>query len=287
MVQLAPEVLDRADALRVKRRTAVALLDIMAGSLFLEMFGDPHASEPTALADLCTKVTDGTHLPPVWANEGIPFLFVSNIRNRTIDFNTHKFISEGEYRRLTATTPISVGDVLFTVVGSYGHAAMVRSNAKFCFQRHVAHLKPKQDRVLPGFLEAALESTVVKRQVDARVTGLAQKTLTLAELRKIVVPLPPLSRQRDYVERASTIWQMRATPSSPPSSTARSAASCDTSENEDAGDGDGCCCGFDEHALAVAEDTTRRAEHSFVSHECSLDSPECSFDLPEHSFEPP
>ncbi|NLX48921.1 MAG: restriction endonuclease subunit S [Methanospirillum sp.] len=35
------EILDRADALRAKRRAALARLDTLAQSIFLEMFGDP------------------------------------------------------------------------------------------------------------------------------------------------------------------------------------------------------------------------------------------------------
>ena len=36
------EVLDRAEALRAKRRAALAQLDSLTQSLFLDLFGDPH-----------------------------------------------------------------------------------------------------------------------------------------------------------------------------------------------------------------------------------------------------
>ena len=38
------EILDKADALLAKRRTALAQLDIFTQSIFLDMFGDPVAS---------------------------------------------------------------------------------------------------------------------------------------------------------------------------------------------------------------------------------------------------
>ena len=39
------EILDKADALRAKRRAALAHLDTLTQSIFLDMFGDPVASE--------------------------------------------------------------------------------------------------------------------------------------------------------------------------------------------------------------------------------------------------
>ena len=44
------DVLDRAEALRAKRRAALAQLDTLTQAIFLDLFGDP-ATNPKALAD--------------------------------------------------------------------------------------------------------------------------------------------------------------------------------------------------------------------------------------------
>jgi type I restriction enzyme S subunit len=133
------EVLDRAEALRAKRRAALAQLDTLTQSIFLNLFGDPVTNEKgmqtTNLSELCHRVTDGTHQPPEWAANGIPFLFISNILDGQIDFETHKFISEKTYLELTKRCPIEIGDVLYTTVGSYGNAAVVTTAERFAFQR--------------------------------------------------------------------------------------------------------------------------------------------------------
>jgi type I restriction enzyme, S subunit len=56
------DILDRADALRAKRRVALVLLDTLAQSIFLDLFGDP-ASNPKrwpihSIADACTLIVD-------------------------------------------------------------------------------------------------------------------------------------------------------------------------------------------------------------------------------------
>ena len=159
------------------------------------------------LSELCDRITDGTHQSPQWSESGIPFLFQSNVKPFEIDISTKKFISIEEYKSLTARCPIEYGDVLFTIVGSYGNAAMVRTQEKFCFQRHIAHLKPHKN-VLPQFLEAMLNQKATKQQVDERVTGIAQKTLILKELRALKVLHPPLIEQQKFsaiVTRIQTI----------------------------------------------------------------------------------
>lgn len=202
------DLLDRAQALIDKRKEQIGLMDKLIQSLFYDMFGDPDIDDsvPTAkLKSICNKITDGTHQSPQWASEGYPFLFVSNIKNRTISFNTTKFISHEEFLKLTKTTPIELGDILYTVVGSYGNPALIKTDDKFAFQRHIGHLKPNHKIVNATFLECALETVFVNRQADSRVTGVAQKTLILRELKEMRVVFPSLTLQNIFAEHVNKI----------------------------------------------------------------------------------
>ena len=98
------ELLDRAQALIAKRQEQISLMDQLIQSLFYTMFGDPDKDKTILTVELnsvCKKITDGTHQSPKWSKGGVPFLFVSNIKNRKIDFKTSKFISNEEYIKLT------------------------------------------------------------------------------------------------------------------------------------------------------------------------------------------
>ena len=196
-------ILDKADSIRRKRQEAIRLTEELLRSQFLEMFGDPVTNpkgwETAELEKLCNRVTDGTHQPPEWANKGVPFLFVSNIVDGEIDFNVKKFITEASWKSLTSRCPIEINDILYTTVGSYGNAALVRIKDKFCFQRHIAHIKPNSQKIHPEFLLGAMQSEGVRRQADRQVRGIAQKTLNLRELKKFKIIFPPLSKQEEYV----------------------------------------------------------------------------------------
>jgi type I restriction enzyme S subunit len=206
------EILDRADELRTKRRQALALLDELITSTFEHAFGASKFPWIT-LAEVCSRITDGTHQSPQWSASGIPFLFVSNIVGGSIDFSTDKYVSIQTYEALTKYAPIEVGDVLYSAVGSYGVPALVEKNQKFVFQRHIAHLKPLRKTVDPQFLASALGAKDAKRQADRVARGAAQKTVTLGELSKIRIPSVPLEKQQKFstqIRKLHTVRQLQA-----------------------------------------------------------------------------
>ena len=163
------------------------------------MFGDIPEEEYKSLSDVCTLITDGTHNPPKFVDSGIPFILVSNITGNVVTYDTPKFITEGSYEILMKRTPIEVGDVLLSTVGSYGHPAVVTEERKFAFQRHVAHLKPNRDILDSQFLHAAILSADVQNQIDILVLGVAQKTLNLSAIKQIRIPLPAMNRQKEFI----------------------------------------------------------------------------------------
>lgn len=162
------------------------------------MFGGIPQEDFVPLSELCKIITDGTHQPPKFYDNGIPFLFVSNIANNEINYDTEKYISKETYLELIRRTPIEIGDILLSTVGSYGHPAIVTDSKKFCFQRHIAYLKPDGDLIESRYLHGALLSPIGQEQIERGVKGIAQKTLNLSEIRKIRVPLVSMEQQKAY-----------------------------------------------------------------------------------------
>ena len=171
-------------------------MDVLVKSRFVEMFGD--IEDVRTIADICSIITDGTHQPPKFTHNGIPFLFVSNIVTNEIIYNAEKFISEETYEELYKRTPIEIGDIVLSTVGSYGHPAVVKTDRKFLFQRHIAYLKPISSVINSIYLHSAILSNDAQRQIEERVKGIAQKTLNLSEIRKITVPVPPIALQEQF-----------------------------------------------------------------------------------------
>ena len=194
------EVLDKISLIIEKKNKQIEQWDILLKSLFIEMFGDISDQDKVEVSRICKLITDGTHQPPKFEERGIPFLFVSNIVTNNITYDTEKFISEETYKELIKRTPIEIGDLLLSTVGSYGHAAIVKFTKRFCFQRHIAYLKPKSKIVDSEYFRSAILSDNVQRQIHLGVKGIAQKTLNLSEIRKLRIPLPPMVQQQQFAK---------------------------------------------------------------------------------------
>ena len=186
-------------------RKMLGKLDLMVKAKFVEMFGNIPETEFVTMGSVCSLITDGTHQPPKFVDSGIPFLFVSNITTNMLTYNAEKFISAETYAELMKRTPVEIGDILLSTVGSYGHPAIVKSNKQFSFQRHIAFLKPRHNIIDSTFLHSAILTAGVQRQIEAKVKGIAQKTLNLSEIRTLRFPLPPLQEQERYAALVKTL----------------------------------------------------------------------------------
>ena len=125
-------------------------------------------------------------------------MLVSNITGNVITYETPKYISQETYDALMKRTPIEIGDILLSTVGSYGHPAIVKENRPFSFQRHIAYLKPDASKIDSVFLHTAILSDDVQKQIDDLVLGVAQKTLNLSAIRGIQIPVPSIDRQQSF-----------------------------------------------------------------------------------------
>lgn len=202
-------ILDKADELRQYNQKLIKKYDALMQSLFLDMFGDPVSNEKgwlkKKMEEISLKITDGTHQSPKFLKEGIPFLLVSNIVNNKIIYHTNKFISDEDFEVLNKRTPIEIGNILITSVGSYGNPAIIESETKFAFQRHIAFIKPNHTIINYRFLFESLKSNAIKREIDKKVKGAAQKTYNLIELKSLQIILPPLDLQNQFAERIQLI----------------------------------------------------------------------------------
>lgn len=206
-------ILDKADTLRKKDQQLLVEYDELIQAVFNHMFGDPVKNErgweTKLLEEISVKITDGTHQSPKFLTEGIPFLLVSNIIDNEINYSTEKYISRSDYEELIKRTPIELGDILLTTVGSYGNPAIVTSNIEFCFQRHIAYIKPNHELIDVNYLFGALKSDYLKNQIEGKVRGVAQKTLNLGDLKTLKIPFPSIMLQKRFGAIAQSIQRQK------------------------------------------------------------------------------
>lgn len=157
------------------------------------------------LSDICQSITDGDHQPPPQVPKGKPFIVISNVSGGKIDFSNTRYVPEEYYKNLDFNRKPTKNDILFTVTGSYGIVMKVDTDREFCFQRHIALLKPFL--VDTDFLVHWLKTPLVFKQCKEKATGTAQKTVGLTSLKNIIIALPPLAEQKRIVAKIEEIIQ--------------------------------------------------------------------------------
>lgn len=203
--------LDKINELIRLKKEQLKDFDNLAQSLFYEMFGDPVENEKgwevKKLGEICTDITDGDHMPPPKSESGIPFITISDIDKdtRCLNFENTFYVPEDYYNNLKENRKPQKGDLLYTVTGSYGIPVLVKTNKKFCFQRHIALLRPNKEILSTIFLCYWVLSDGVKFMADKVATGIAQKTVGLNSIRRFSCILPPLSLQRLFAQRIEQI----------------------------------------------------------------------------------
>ncbi len=161
------------------------------------------------LDQLMLNVTDGDHQPPKQTETGIPFIVIGNIKNSKIDFQDTRHVSNQYYNSIDKYRKPYQGDILYTLVGSYGIAIRINIKKEFCIQRHISIMRPH--RLSPTmYLAYIMNSSMVFKQATRTATGTAQKTVPLKALRKFFIPLPPQDEQKritDEVERQLSVTE--------------------------------------------------------------------------------
>ena len=145
------------------------------------------------LGAVAEAIGDGDHQPPPQTSFGVPFLVISNVSGGRLSFENTRFVSKEYFSQLPETRKPRNGDLLFTVTGSYGIPVLIDSDDKFCFQRHIAIVRPCT--ISNRYLYVILGSSYVKSICDAKATGTAQKTVGLATLRELLIPVAPYKEQ--------------------------------------------------------------------------------------------
>ena len=184
-------------------QNARALFESHLQSVFTDAW---RTCELVTLLDLATDITDGDHMPPPKSRIGVPFITIGNINKNTrrINFSETFTVPHGYFDGLKANKKPRIGDVLYTVTGSFGIPVLVRDRFNFCFQRHIGLVRPKPE-TSSAWLYYLLMSPQVFKQANDGATGTAQKTVSLKLLRGFQVPKLPLTRQQSDVAKLDVL----------------------------------------------------------------------------------
>lgn len=211
-------ILDKADAMRAKRRAALAQLDTLTQSIFIDMFGDPSANPKgwpwVSLGTLLRGVTNGMTRRRTETDPGERIVLrLRDIRDGWIDFS--------DVNRITLTADernkyeALAGDLLFIRVNGnpdyVGRCALFEGYSEnVYFNDHVMRVRVDQSSINGVYLTYLLNGLHGKSEIAKhRKTSAGQHTINQDGLNRIRLPLPSLPVQVDFVSRIAAVEKLR------------------------------------------------------------------------------
>lgn len=129
------------------------------------------------------------------------YVTIREIRNGRIIFSEKTDrINNAALKLCNNRSNIESGDVLFSGTGTIGQVAVVHeSPSNWNIKEGVYAIKPITCIISPFFLRYLLESKNIKDSIMKRVAGGTVQSISMAELKNIVIPIPPLELQEKIV----------------------------------------------------------------------------------------
>jgi type I restriction enzyme, S subunit len=207
-------VLDQAEALRAKRRAALAQLDNLTQAIFLDMFGDP-GTNPMGwpihqIGDLLQSASYGTSEKSTSAGK-FAVLRMNNItRTGEIDLRELKYMSLNSSKHDRYL--VKPGDVLFNRTNSaelVGKSAIYRHSRPMAYAGYLVRLRvnPQNDaEYLAGFLNTGYAKTMLRKMCKS-IVGMAN--INAKEIQAMKIAGPALSLQRDFASRIASVERLK------------------------------------------------------------------------------
>ena len=215
-------ILDAADALRAKRREALAQLDTLLQATFLDMFGDP-ITNPMGwrvgrLEDYFSETRAGTCCGPFgsalkkheYVQDGIPVWGIDNVKPNQFIQKRSLFITPAKFARLRRYS-VEHGDILISRAGTVGRMCVaVPTVERSIIGSNLIRLTLNPAAMLPVYF-ACLYTFCGDRLPGLRASGddKSYSFLNTTRLKSLVVPLPHLDLQHHFAAIVQSVAQQR------------------------------------------------------------------------------
>lgn len=214
------KLLDEADELRKLRAHADHRSAAFIPALFHEMFGDPIANPKDwprhKLHELC-EAKVGIKAGPFgsslkkdcYTSEGPRVYGQEQVIGGDFSIGDYH-ISETKYAEMSAYA-VKSGDLLISLVGTIGKVIVVPNGIeRGIINPRLLRIRPRADLLHPCYLAHVLISTSVVQFLGGIATGITMGVLNAGILKKLDVPVPPLTLQKEFAQRVTEIRELEA-----------------------------------------------------------------------------
>lgn len=157
-------------------------------------FDFPKNWKQVVLEDALDALIDYRGKTPKKVDKGIPLITAKVVKSGRI-LPMDEFIADEDYESWMVRGIPQISDIVVTTEAPLGEVAQIK-NANVALAQRIVTLRGKVDFLENDFLLFLMQSDFVQNQLEARATGSTVKGIKQSELRKIILPIPPIVEQK-------------------------------------------------------------------------------------------
>jgi type I restriction enzyme S subunit len=210
-------ILDQADALRAKRREALAELDGLAQAIFVEMFGElrfnPNNWQTFCIETVCEFIVDCVNRTAPVVDHETPYRMIrtTNVKSGKVDLRSVRYVTEETFNIWNRRATPKNGDVLLTREAPVGEAGILEGNENVFLGQRLMLYRPMLGKMTSEYLLYSFLSPFLQDQLERHGSGSTVKHLPLPACRSFDLRVPPYELQRDFSARIQALESLKAT----------------------------------------------------------------------------
>lgn len=207
-------ILDKADAIRRKRKQAIQLADDFLRAVFLDMFGDPVTNpkgwEVKSMKNLIAIQGGYAFKSGDFGKVGIPVVKIGNANKLGFTTKGFSFI-EPENPDVLRKYELYAGDLLMSLTGTVGKddyanvTEVTNEYEMYYLNQRVAKITVNESEISKNYLKFFLSEPQIKGEITKNNRGVRQANIGNADIYSLNVPIPSL---RDLVKFDSIVKQV-------------------------------------------------------------------------------
>lgn len=156
------------------------------------------------LEDISLNVVDCPHSTPKFIDEGYLCLDTNSFKKGALLSHKFRYVSKETFLERNFRLEPKAGDLVFAREGAVGESVLIPAGVDACLGQRVMLFRFSEN-VSNEFVQLAISSASFLDGLLALHKGIGAKHVNVGDMRKAVIPLPPLAEQSRIVARVTEL----------------------------------------------------------------------------------
>ena len=214
------DLLSSIERARTKAELLIQQLDTLVKSRFIEMFGDPIRNplrmSVSSVEELAAPIKNSMKAGPfgsalkkeVYAESGYKVYGQEQVISGN-QFLGNYYIDKEKYEQLNSCK-VMPGDVLISLVGTVGKVLILSEDCQpGIINPRLVKITFDKRKIFPEYFAIAFSLESVRSSLLGRAHGQTMNVLNLGMIKKLKLPVPPISRQKEYLNFVAQVDKSR------------------------------------------------------------------------------